>query len=281
MKDLSKIVVSSFILWLIVPSHAQNSIPVQDIKVDVGGYRLQFHVVPGRSPAILFDSGGGDDSSVWRDIIPVVASKTGAQLITYDRAGFGQSDPNPAPYDITHEVEGLERGLKQLQINGGLIPVAHSYGGFLATLFAARNPSAVKGLVLVDANLPSFFTDDVINAMVSAALGTVQQLKSDNPLRADALNRMVGALPETVRIMRSIELPENLKITDILSEKQAPRTNVAPGPGSASWFRAHQEFDKAARSRRGIIATGSGHYIMRDRPELVIDEIAAMFQAVQ
>ena len=69
-----------------------------------------------------------------------VARNTGARLITYDRAGFGQSDPNPAPYDITQEVGGLERGLKQLQVNGDLILVAHSYGGFLATLFAARKP---------------------------------------------------------------------------------------------------------------------------------------------
>ena len=261
---------------------AQGPNPVQDAKVDVGGYRLQFHVMPGESPSILVEAGGGDDSSTWRDTLPAVARKTGARLITYDRAGFGESDPNPDPYNITQEVEGLERGLKQLQVNGDLILVAHSYGGFLATLFAARNPTEVKGLVLVDANLAPFFTDAVINAMVSLNRGSIEQLKKENPLKARAQDRMREAFSETVHTMLKVTLQASLKVTDIVSEKPPPPPfNEAPGPGSAAWLQVHQEFDKAASTHRGIIATGSGHYIMRQRPDLLVDEIAAMFQAVQ
>jgi len=49
---------------------AQEADPVQDAKVDVGGYRLQFHIVPGESPTILFEADGNDDSSKWRDTVP-------------------------------------------------------------------------------------------------------------------------------------------------------------------------------------------------------------------
>jgi hypothetical protein len=46
-----------FMLCLPLPAQAPNAIPTQDVKVDVGGCRLQFHVVPGKSPAILFEAG--------------------------------------------------------------------------------------------------------------------------------------------------------------------------------------------------------------------------------
>ena len=248
----------------------------------MGGYGLQFHVVPGKAPTIIFEAGGGDDSSTWRDTIPAVAGNIGAWLITYDRAGFGQSDPNPAPYDITQEVGGLEQGLKQLEVSGDLILVAHSYGGFLATLFAARNPSAVKGLVLIDANLAPFFTDAVINAREPMNRSSIEQLKFENPLKATAQERQRKAFSETVRTMLGITLPPGLKVTDIVSEKPPPPPlNEAPGPGSAAWLQVHQEFDKAAPKRRGIVATGSGHYITRDRPDLVTGEIAEMWRAAQ
>lgn len=70
-------------------------------------------------------------------------------------------------------------------------------------------------------------------------------------------------------------------MTDIVSEKPPPPPLGDIGPGGAAWLRVHEEFDKAAPNRRGVLATGSGHYIMRDRPDLVVDEITAMFQATQ
>jgi pimeloyl-ACP methyl ester carboxylesterase len=271
-----------FMLCLPLVAQAQNAIPTQDRKVDLGGYGLQFHVVPGKSPAILLEAGGGDDSSTWRDTVPAVAGRTGAKLITYDRAGFGESDANPAPYSITQEVEDLERGLKQLQVSGDLILVAHSYGGFLATLFAARNPTVVKGLVLVDANLAPSFTDAVVDQLTRLQGGALEQAKKQNAKLGAALERMSYGFPDTVRTMRGVKLPPNLKVTDIVSQLPSPRPlKDVPGPGSAPWLEVHRDFDKAAPNRRGILATGSGHYIMRDRPELVVDEVAAMFVALQ
>ena len=77
-------------------------------------------------------------------------------------------------------------------------------------------------------------------------------------------------------------LPSNLRVTDIVSEKLLfALPNAELRPGSSPWLPEQQDFDRAAPNRRGIIATGSGYYIMRDRPNLVIDETAAMFQAAQ
>jgi pimeloyl-ACP methyl ester carboxylesterase len=82
--------------------------------VDVGGYRLHFHVIKGSGLPILFEAGGGDDASTWDSILAATANVTGATLITYDRAGFGKSEAAPLEYNIVKEVEGLEIGLAKL-----------------------------------------------------------------------------------------------------------------------------------------------------------------------
>jgi len=91
-----------------------KSSSVIDTLVNVGGYRLHFHILPGSEPAVLLESGGGADASYWDDLAPILAHETGATIITYDRAGYGESDLLHTPYDIRQEVAGLWRGLEQL-----------------------------------------------------------------------------------------------------------------------------------------------------------------------
>jgi pimeloyl-ACP methyl ester carboxylesterase len=62
-----------------------------DTLVDVGGYKLHFHVVKGIGTPVVFESGGGDDGSVWQPLVIDLRKKLNAPLITYDRAGFGKS----------------------------------------------------------------------------------------------------------------------------------------------------------------------------------------------
>lgn len=74
--------------------------------------------------------------------------------------------------------------------------------------------------------------------------------------------------------MRGVNLPADLRITDIVAERP-------PLTPPDDWIAAHRAFDRGGRNRRGVFATGSGHYVMRDRPDLVIGEIVAMWRAVQ
>lgn len=92
----------SLLLWLPAVTSAQTPATFQDTRVDVGGYRLQFHIAAGKSPTIVFEAGGGDNSSVWDTTAREVGRRTGARMITYDRAGLGQSDPNPGPSRADH-----------------------------------------------------------------------------------------------------------------------------------------------------------------------------------
>ena len=52
------------------------------------GHKLAFYVTPGHLPAIVLDSGGGQDASYWKNLVPTLARNTGSEIITYDRAGL-------------------------------------------------------------------------------------------------------------------------------------------------------------------------------------------------
>ena len=138
-----------------------------DTLVDIGGANMHFHIIKGKGIPILFEAGGGNDGTVWKKLLKPLSDITETTLITYDRMGLGKSDPDTSRFWITKGIEALETGLKKLGYNKDIILVAHSMGGFYATLFAARHPQNVKAVVFIDINLIGFFTDDSDDCQVS------------------------------------------------------------------------------------------------------------------
>src|SRR5690348_5148085 len=63
--------------------------------VSVEGFRLNLYCMGSGSPTVVFDSGWGDWAPVWSKVQPDVAKWTRA--CSYDRAGYGFSDPGPMP----------------------------------------------------------------------------------------------------------------------------------------------------------------------------------------
>ena len=99
-----------FGLLLSAPTAGAASVSCEPARVDVGGYKLWMQVAGVGGPTVVFESGGGDDSSVWAKIEPEIR-QDGVRTVLYDRAGLGQSDLEPGPYSIDHEAKALERAL--------------------------------------------------------------------------------------------------------------------------------------------------------------------------
>jgi len=237
-------------------------------KVDVGGYALWMQSRGDGTPTVVCESGGGEDSSEWSDIEPVIRERAKVRTVVYDRAGLGKSDPNPRPYRIEDEATALRRALDQCNIHGPIILVAHSYGGFISEILASED-KRVKGLVLVDANVPSFF-DDKEAAVISARYTPLaEDLIKEKPDLGRNLFRQDQAYPATARHMRDVHIPLNLPIVDITAE----HTWVDAPDELAAMRRAHAEFVAASPARVAIFAEGSGHYVSRDRPDIVIDAV--------
>jgi pimeloyl-ACP methyl ester carboxylesterase len=238
------------------------------------GHRLAFHVVPGHLPAIVLDAGGGADSSYWKDVVPKLSQATGSEIITYDRAGLGDSDEVPGSWDVHAAVSDLQAGLRQLGVTHDVVLVSHSQAGEVATYFALANPTWVSGAVLVDASLPPFYTDEEIARIVAVNTPQIEQLKNQPSTKQTRQVIATAANYGPVHHAYHEALwPKNVPAIVMVSEK----TPFDGSPEDAQrWRDAAAAFASAGPGRELVTAQGSSHDIPLDKPELVLDQIEKM-----
>jgi pimeloyl-ACP methyl ester carboxylesterase len=257
-------------LTVLVVFYLSFSIRVQsqDTLVDVGGYKMHFKIIKGKGTPILFEAGGGDDSSVWNNIIEKIHDVTGTTLITYDRSGFGQSELNPklkndSDFGIENGVKELETGLSMLGFNDEVILVSHSYGGLYNLLFAHKYPKKVKSVILIDVTLNDFWNEELlIMRDNNVDISTIDKPSGDYYLNAN--------FNETMRYARNIHFPEYIPIINIFPENSFPGF---PEVLSTRWRKLHKEFGDNKENVTNIIAKGSGHAVFQDNPSLIIHAI--------
>jgi pimeloyl-ACP methyl ester carboxylesterase len=125
-----------------------RAIPPPGTLVDVGGFRLHLHCTGEGSPTIVLDAALGASSLSWSLVQPDLARLS--RVCSYDRAGFGWSDPGPMPRTADRIAEELHTLLERARVPPPYVLVGHSFGGLVALIFARRFRSVTSGLVLVD-----------------------------------------------------------------------------------------------------------------------------------
>src|SRR5512133_3891307 len=91
------------------------------------------------SPTVMFEAGGGENSSVWSELEAEVRDRYEVRTMLYDRAGLGRSPLSSPPYRIDREAEVLRREFDRHGVTAPVVLVAHSYGAFVATIVAATD----------------------------------------------------------------------------------------------------------------------------------------------
>jgi len=132
--------------------------PPRGVFADAGGFRLRLQ--PGGSgepgPTVLLETGiGGATSVTWAWVQRGVAAF--APVVSYDRAGLGESEPGPMPRDGERLVVELHTALGNAGIRPPYVFVGHSYGGLLARLYTQRYPGEIAGAVLCESSHPGQF----------------------------------------------------------------------------------------------------------------------------
>jgi pimeloyl-ACP methyl ester carboxylesterase len=235
------------------------------------GHRLAFHVTPGHSPTLVLDAGGGEDSSYWNALVRQLSRATGSQIITYDRAGMGASDEVKGPWNPRSAASDLQAGLQELGITRDVVLVSHSQAGEVATYLARANPGLLSGAVLVDANVPQFFTDSQNQRLIALTTPQIEALEKQPSTKA---NRQLIATARdfgpTHHAYHEISWPDSVPVTYIVSEK----TPFDGSPQDAQrWRDAAAAFVAAGPDRALITAHGSSHDVPEDAPALVLDEV--------
>jgi pimeloyl-ACP methyl ester carboxylesterase len=226
-----------------------------------GTENLLVHVEGHGSPTVVLASGLGDTLEVWKDIQPSIAANC-ARTFAYNRAGYLGSRPASGPRDSASVVSELRAELKRRSIRPPYVLVGHSLGGLYMQYFAREFPAEVSGLVLVDSThwnqqLPtepagsSGYGRRVV--FLYMALITRREL-ADSALAGE----QVHASP------RAGDVP-----TIVLSSTSALRGETPASRVAAA--RLQEEIVADFPAARHVRVMGSGHYIHRDRPDVVIN----------
>jgi pimeloyl-ACP methyl ester carboxylesterase len=125
-----------------------RAIPPPGTLVDIGGFRLHLLCTGNGSPTIVLDAALGASSLSWSLVQPELARLS--RVCSYDRGGFGWSDPGPMPRTADRIAEELHTLLERARVPPPYVLVGHSFGGLVALIFARRFRSVISGLVLVD-----------------------------------------------------------------------------------------------------------------------------------
>ena len=131
---------------------------------DIGTHRLHMNCVGEGSPTVIIDSGAGGFSLEWINIQNNLAEN--AKVCSYDRAGYGFSDPGPMPRTTAQIVFELKRLIDAAKLTGPFVLVGHSFGGYNIRYFASLYPELVAGMVLVDASHPQQFKTEEFKPVV-------------------------------------------------------------------------------------------------------------------
>jgi pimeloyl-ACP methyl ester carboxylesterase len=237
------------------------------------GHRIAFHVTPGHLPVIVLDAGGGLDSSYWDTLVPQLAKRTGSEIITYDRAGFGDSDEAEGPWSVQSATADLASGLYALGATHDVILVAHSVAGEIATYLANEHPSWIAGAVLVDANVPDFFTDREIARQIAQYKPAIAAAKAAPSTKADRqLLALAASYAPTSHAFHRMTWPRSIPAVVIVSEK-TPFETIAD---AQAWRVAHLQFVAHAQNRQLIVSDKSSHDVAHDRPDVIIEATAGV-----
>ncbi|GAB3290437.1 alpha/beta fold hydrolase [Hymenobacter tenuis] len=112
-----------------------------------------FTKISGQGLPCVFVHGGPGAWSGMPEALAGPSLEDKLQMIWYDQRGSGrsQNDPNH-DYSLARMVQDLEELRQQLGLETWVV-MAHSFGGTIATEYAARYPQRVRGLVLLNCTL--------------------------------------------------------------------------------------------------------------------------------
>jgi pimeloyl-ACP methyl ester carboxylesterase len=284
--------------------------------VDVGGHNLYLHCVGQGNPTVVLDSALAMTSYTWTPVQTEVARFT--RVCSYDRAGYGLSDPGPLPRTSRQLADELYALLQKAGEPGPYVLAGHSLGGYNVRIFASAHPADVAGLLLVDATseralerlpqelkpimLPNLTQIKVARAMaevgiIRAALAFRNRGGQTEAQRAQQLNLRhrsyiraaaaeMGSLEESGRQVAASGSLGDIPL--IVLTRGPVRDGEAPRGLSPTLY---QEFERIWRdelqadmvrlSTRGSqrFANHAGHAIPQEEPEAVVNALRDVVSA--
>ncbi|HKN74357.1 MAG TPA: alpha/beta hydrolase [Candidatus Acidoferrum sp.] len=287
---------------------AQNPPPPLGKLIDVGGYRVHLYCSGTGSPAVVIVGAGY--SFDWGLVQPEVAKFT--QVCSYDHSGIGWSDDGPKD-SCSLRVSEVHTALRSAGIEGPYVLVGHSLGGLVARVYAGQYPDEVAGVVFVDHAFHSIAMSHLTipsdakvpppslppqESVLSSPGGTgpvAVGMESDPNFAKLSAGDQELHLWASSRTRDQTALQNNFVVSqECVAKAEAiakehsyslgdkPLIDVSTnGIRSPDYDKLQTELLSLSQNSKQIVAEKSGHFVIIDRPDVVIDAISQVVQSVR
>jgi pimeloyl-ACP methyl ester carboxylesterase len=254
---------------------------------------------------VILEAGYRNNAEVW-DTIALPAGAAGdavwpgvaavTRVCAYDRPGtigdVSRSDPVPMPRTAGDIVSDLHRLLAAAQVPGPYVLVGHSLGGPVVRLYASTYPDEVAGLVLVDA-LPEGLWEDLQASLTPAQWDLYYQLSTQAPAGLEDYPELEWVdFEESFAQVREAAATAPLRPMPLVVlsygrplQSEIPPDALPPDYPFDTFDRVRADHQRALATlvpgARFVVASQSGHYIQIDQPELVIEAVRQIVEAVR
>ncbi|MFO1430720.1 MAG: alpha/beta hydrolase [Candidatus Competibacteraceae bacterium] len=259
-------------------------------RVDIGGYALSIQCQGRGNPTVLLDAGVGGSAIIWTRVQDSLARTT--RVCAYDRAGYGDSDPGPAPRSSSRIAAELRTLLERAGLQPPYLLVGHSFGGYNMRLFASLYPQDTVGLVLVDTPnegqidiiLPEQLLGQLVGKELLSQVWRPEWLARFSPKDLENIAPLFGMPAKTLHtVMNEMAafgdssqevsaavLPVELPLVVIMHGQRILPAGDWGDKIEKQWLDLQRQL--VARQRHGtvLIARESGHNIPFDQPEVIV-----------
>lgn len=272
----------------------------------VNGRPMHLYCSGHGAPTVVLDAGGGNDWLIWQKVQPELAKTQ--RVCSYDRAGVGWSELQPGIRDAKNISMELHELLTEAGESKPFVLVGASVAGFYTRQYVDLYPSEIAGLVLVDSSTPeqiqaipgSAYSAELIKrkhrevmlewwkeasgwallmgnckAEVEPGLEAYRDLARAEACRPSyaaswrgEADQFWNSAEEAGRARCCNDLPLLIISQDPDNPQSTQPTLIRP-----IWNSLQEGLKGLSPGARRVIARGSGHGIMIDRPDVVIHGI--------
>jgi pimeloyl-ACP methyl ester carboxylesterase len=260
---------AALVLSLCLCSGALQAQSPTPTLITVNGHKVHVAVEGQGKPAVIFESGLGEDFSTWDAVRPQVAKST--LTLAYDRSGLGLSEATAGKPDgmkLTSELHDL---LQIQKIPPPYILVGHSLGGTLVQIFARRFPREVAALVLVDpedGRIVHQLEKRLSKEEWQARSETIAKFGAMPPVVKNEYDAMVATGAEVEKLGPLPRVPIVL-----LTGTQVDKSFPGNPEEQEIKIELHRQFVAANPQTEQVMVPESRHYIQAEAPDKVIAAI--------
>ncbi len=264
-----------------------DTVRAADRLIDVGGYRLAVTSAGSVRPTVVLDAGLGHSAGItWIHVLDAIAEFT--HVVSYDRAGLGESDPASKPRTSQQIVTDLHTLLNNAGIAGPYVLVGFSFGGFNVRLYTHDYPNDVAGIVLVSSSNTEQRTRflEILPPETPGESTMLTSLRRDSERLADPTKNTEGIDWIASEAQAQAAGSFGDKPLVVITQGRVPQWPPDfPAEVAARLLQARQDMHRGlvqlSSQSTHVVADKSGHVIPHDQPDLVIAAIRRVVEVVR